>query len=77
MACQKPGRSLALLASGAIRSMRTHQRMMSSRSTAKPSPYNLDNRNAFKVLMEAVSVCLPGQITNAPFEVGGQYRRDM
>jgi methylmalonyl-CoA mutase len=35
------------------------------------------NSNVFEVLMEAVRVCSLGQITNALFEVGGQYRRNM
>jgi isobutyryl-CoA mutase len=35
------------------------------------------NANVFEVLMEAVRVCSLGQITNALFEVGGQYRRNM
>ena len=33
--------------------------------------------NVFAVLMDAVKVCSLGQITNALFEVGGQYRRNM
>jgi methylmalonyl-CoA mutase len=33
--------------------------------------------NVFEVLMDAVRVCSLGQITNALFEVGGQYRRNM
>ncbi|MGV8803693.1 MAG: fused isobutyryl-CoA mutase/GTPase IcmF [Polaromonas sp.] len=37
----------------------------------------MDNRNVFEVLMDAVRVCSLGQITNALFEVGGQYRRNM
>ncbi|MEN9435570.1 MAG: hypothetical protein RIR09_225, partial [Pseudomonadota bacterium] len=37
----------------------------------------LDNTNVFAVLMDAVQVCSLGQITNALFEVGGQYRRNM
>jgi isobutyryl-CoA mutase len=37
----------------------------------------IDNRNVFEVLMDAVRVCSLGQITNALFEVGGQYRRNM
>jgi methylmalonyl-CoA mutase len=37
----------------------------------------IDNRNVFEVLMEAVRYCSLGQITNALFEVGGQYRRSM
>ncbi len=37
----------------------------------------IDNTNVFEVLMDAVRVCSLGQITNALFEVGGQYRRNM
>ena len=35
------------------------------------------NANVFEVLMDAVRVCSLGQITDALFEVGGQYRRSM
>jgi len=35
------------------------------------------NGNVFTELMEAVKVCSLGQITEALFEVGGQYRRNM
>ncbi|MBD0832095.1 methylmalonyl-CoA mutase family protein [Aestuariibaculum sediminum] len=35
------------------------------------------NNNVFEVLMEATKVCSLGQITDALFEVGGQYRRNM
>ncbi|MCW5593506.1 MAG: methylmalonyl-CoA mutase, partial [Burkholderiales bacterium] len=35
------------------------------------------NENVFAVLMDAVRCCSLGQITNALFEVGGQYRRSM
>ncbi len=37
----------------------------------------IDNGNVFEVLMDAVRCCSLGQITNALFEVGGQYRRSM
>ena len=37
----------------------------------------IEDQNVFEVLMEAVRVCSLGQITNALFEVGGQYRRNM
>lgn len=37
----------------------------------------IDNGNVFEVLMDAVRVCSLGQITQALFEVGGQYRRSM
>ncbi len=35
------------------------------------------NANVFDLLMDAVRVCSLGQITDALFEVGGQYRRSM
>ena len=35
------------------------------------------NENVFEVLMQAVRCCSLGQITDALFEVGGQYRRSM
>lgn len=37
----------------------------------------INNQNIFERLMEATKVCSLGQITNALFEVGGQYRRNM
>jgi methylmalonyl-CoA mutase len=37
----------------------------------------LDDDNVFAVLMEAVRHCSLGQITDALYEVGGQYRRNM
>jgi len=37
----------------------------------------IDNRNVFEVLMDAVRCCSLGQITQALFEVGGQYRRNV
>jgi methylmalonyl-CoA mutase len=37
----------------------------------------IQNENLFNGLMEAVKYCSLGQITNALFEVGGQYRRNM
>ena len=35
------------------------------------------NTNLFALLMEAAKVCSLGQITQALYEVGGQYRRNM
>jgi methylmalonyl-CoA mutase len=35
------------------------------------------NQNVFEQLMEATKVCSLGQITDALFEVGGEYRRSM
>ena len=37
----------------------------------------IQNQNMFDVLMEASKYCSLGQITDALFEVGGQYRRNM
>ena len=37
----------------------------------------IENENLFDALMEAVKACSLGQITNALYEVGGQYRRNM
>jgi len=37
----------------------------------------LNNQNLFDVLIETVKYCSLGQITNALFNVGGQYRRNM
>ena len=37
----------------------------------------VSNENIFELLMEVCKVCSLGQITNALFEVGGQYRRNM
>jgi isobutyryl-CoA mutase len=37
----------------------------------------IKNENLFELLMDATKVCSLGQITNALFEVGGQYRRNV
>jgi methylmalonyl-CoA mutase len=37
----------------------------------------IQNQNVFETLMEATKYCSLGQITDALFEVGGQYRRNM
>jgi methylmalonyl-CoA mutase len=37
----------------------------------------IQNQNIFEELMDTVKYCSLGQITNALFEVGGQYRRNM
>jgi methylmalonyl-CoA mutase len=38
---------------------------------------SINNENIFEQLMEACKVCSIGQITEALFDVGGQYRRNM
>jgi len=37
----------------------------------------INQENLFEILMEAVKYCSLGQITNALFDVGGKYRRNM
>jgi methylmalonyl-CoA mutase len=37
----------------------------------------IQNGNMFESLMETTKYCSLGQITNALFDVGGQYRRNM
>ena len=37
----------------------------------------IEDGNVFAELIDTVRVCSLGQITNALFEVGGQYRRSM
>jgi methylmalonyl-CoA mutase len=37
----------------------------------------LSNGNIFEELLDTVKHCSLGQITNALYEVGGQYRRNM
>jgi methylmalonyl-CoA mutase len=44
---------------------------------AKIQQVAIQNGNIFEALMETVKYCSLGQITNALFEVGGQYRRNM
>ena len=44
---------------------------------AKLQQAAVDNTNLFNHLMEAGKYCSLGQITNALYEVGGQYRRNM
>ena len=37
----------------------------------------VNQENLFELMMDAVKFCSLGQITNALFEVGGKYRRNM
>lgn len=37
----------------------------------------LNGKNTFEYLLEATKYCTIGQITDALYEVGGQYRRNM
>jgi methylmalonyl-CoA mutase len=44
---------------------------------AKLKQVAIHNQNIFEELMETVKYCSLGQISQALFEVGGQYRRNM
>ena len=52
-----------------------------NRNGYKPiSPFqcvDAQNENIFEILIEASKICSLGQITNALFDVGGEYRRNM
>ena len=48
-----------------------HQQLNTLRAVA------VQNDNLFEAFMDAVKVCSLGQISNALYEVGGQYRRNM
>lgn len=56
-----------------------HQRHQSEseRAIERLKQAAIHDQNVFEVLMDAVQYCSLGQITNAFFEVGGQYRRNM
>jgi methylmalonyl-CoA mutase len=49
----------------------SHDALHALRTTA------VRNENTFQALMEAAKVCSLGQLTNALYQVGGQYRRNM
>ncbi|MEM8984031.1 MAG: fused isobutyryl-CoA mutase/GTPase IcmF [Pseudomonadota bacterium] len=49
----------------------------SADALARVSQAAVDGNNVFAALMDAVKVCSLGQITDALFKVGGQYRRNM
>jgi methylmalonyl-CoA mutase len=49
----------------------------SSLELKKIQEASIQNNNIFEYLMETTKICSLGQITDALFEVGGQYRRNM
>lgn len=64
----------------AITSLGEFQRSHKSKSTVALNTLQsvaVRNGNLFEALMEAVKVCSLGQISNALYQVGGQYRRNM
>jgi len=50
---------------------------ITSEALSKIQHIAIENGNMFEALMEATKYCSLGQITDALFEVGGQYRRSM
>jgi methylmalonyl-CoA mutase len=60
-----------------LRDFKRRHRDEASEALAKLQRTAIENRNIFAELMNAVRCCSLGQITDALFEVGGQYRRSM
>jgi isobutyryl-CoA mutase len=63
-----------------ITTLKAFQQRHSNKSAAMLKQLQLaavKNENLFAVLMEVVKYCSLGQVTNALYEVGGQYRRNM
>lgn len=60
-----------------LRSFQERNREQSIAMLERLKQAAVSNENLFAVLVDAVRCCSLGQITNALFEVGGQYRRNM
>jgi methylmalonyl-CoA mutase len=63
-----------------IQNLRAFQKRNANKSKdalKKLQSVAINNGNLFEELMETVKYCSLGQITNALYEVGGQYRRNM
>jgi isobutyryl-CoA mutase len=60
-----------------VRSQETVRTKQTATALNRVQDVAVRNKNIFSELMEATKVCTLGQITNALFEVGGQYRRNM
>jgi methylmalonyl-CoA mutase len=63
-----------------IANLQTFRQRHASRNTQKLQDLKavaVNNGNLFEELMETVKYCTLGEITNALYEVGGQYRRNM
>jgi len=55
----------------------TFDKLKSSDVLSKLQAIAITGDNLFEALMETVKVCSLGQVTNALYEVGGKYRRNM
>ncbi|MFZ1751205.1 MAG: methylmalonyl-CoA mutase family protein, partial [Saprospiraceae bacterium] len=60
-----------------VESIKSKHPEASSIALAKLQRSAVKNENLFEVLMETAKSCSLGQITNALYEVGGKYRRNM
>ena len=60
-----------------VENLRQSSGEMAAQRLAKVQEAAVRNQNIFEELMEAGKVCSLGQITDALFHVGGQYRRNM
>jgi isobutyryl-CoA mutase len=60
-----------------LRNLHKFQEQHAAAELTKIQEAAIANKNIFEALMEASKVCSLGQLTNALFEVGGQYRRNM
>jgi methylmalonyl-CoA mutase len=60
-----------------VRNLHKHQQEKAAEMIERVQQAAIQNRNIFSELMEACKVCSLGQLTQALFEVGGQYRRNM
>jgi methylmalonyl-CoA mutase len=61
----------------AVESLKTTNSHHSAQALFTLQQKAIANENLFEGLMEAVKCCTLGQITNALYAVGGQYRRNM
>jgi len=60
-----------------LRNLHAHQANREREMIERVQQAATQNRNVFAELMEATKVCSLGQLTQALFDVGGQYRRNM
>jgi len=60
-----------------LKSLHRSQKDVSPELISKLQDKALNNENIFEGILEAAKYCSLGQITNALFEVGGEYRRNM
>ncbi len=60
-----------------LQSFRKRHELNAATEIKKLQEVAINNGNLFEQLMETVKFCSLGQITNALYEVGGQYRRNM